>query len=267
MTVAIVGGGAMGEAILAGALARGVLARDGTTVVEQLPDRRAALAERYGVATVAEASEAARDASLVLLAIKPGEYERVAARLDDDALLVSVMAGVRMAALAEHFAHRRIVRVMPNTPAAVNEGMSVWTATAEVDAAQRETVRALLGAIGHELEVAEEAAIDMATALSGSGPAYVFLFVEALTEAGEAIGLTREQARELTLRTLAGSAAYALRSEHSPAELRERVTSPGGTTAAGLRELERGGFREMVAACVRAAHARSRELGEGAPGP
>ncbi len=263
MTVVIVGGGVMGEAILAGALARGVLARGETTVVEQLPDRRAALAERYGVATVAEAAEAARGASLVLLAVKPGEYARIDARLDGGALLVSVMAGVRMAALAERFAHRRIVRVMPNTPAAVNEGMSVWTATAEVDASQRETVRALLGAIGHELEVGEEAALDMATALSGSGPAYVFLFTEALIDAGEAIGLTREQARTLTLRTLAGSAAYALRSERSPAELRERVTSPGGTTAAGLRELERGGFRELLAACVRAAHARSRELGEG----
>lgn len=267
MTVAIVGGGAMGEAILAGALARGVLARAETTVVEQLPDRRAALAERYGVATVAGAAEVARGASLVLLAVKPAEYERIAARLDDGALLVSVMAGVRMAALAGHFGHRRIVRVMPNTPAAVNEGMSVWTATAEVDAAQRETVRALLGAIGHELEVPEEAALDMATALSGSGPAYVFLFIETLAEAGEAIGLTREQALTLTLRTLAGSAAYALRSERSPAELREQVTSPGGTTAAGLRELERGGFRELVAACVRAAHERSRELGGGASGP
>lgn len=263
MTVAIVGGGVMGEAILAGALARGVLTRDTTTVVELLPERRAALAERHGVAAVADAAAVLPGASLVLLAVKPGEFARLSGPLDAGALLMSVMAGVRTAALAAHFGHDRIARVMPNTPAAVNEGMSVWTATAAVDAAQRETVRALLGAVGRELEVAGEDALDMATALSGSGPAYVFLFVEALTDAGEAIGLTRGQARELTLRTLAGSAAYALRSEHSPAELRERVTSPGGTTAAGLRELERGGFRALVASCVRAAHARARELGEG----
>lgn len=263
MRVAIVGGGVMGEAILAGALARGVLTRETTTVVELLPDRRAALAERHGVAAVADAADALPGASLVLLAVKPGEFALLSGPLDAGALLVSVMAGVPIAALAAHFGHDRIARVMPNTPAAVNEGMSVWTATAAVDAAQRETVRALLGAVGREMEVAGEAALDMATALSGSGPGYVFLFIEALTDAGEAIGLTREQARELTLRTLAGSAAQALRGEHSPAELRERVTSPGGTTAAGLRELERGGFRELLASCVRAAHARARELGEG----
>ncbi len=261
MTVAIVGGGVMGEAILGGGIDRGVLAAEEVTVVELLAERRAVLTERYGVATTAEAGDVLGDASLVLLAVKPQEFRNLTARLRGDALLLSIMAGVRIETLAAHFGHDRIVRVMPNTPAAINQGMSVWTATGSVDEAQRETVRGLLRAIGRELAVDDEGKLDMATALSGSGPAYVFLFIEALIDAGVAIGLTAEEAEAMTMQTLAGAAAYAQVSEFSPAELRERVTSKGGTTAAGLQELDRGEFRELLAACVRAACERSRELG------
>lgn len=261
MTVAIVGGGVMGEAILGGAIDRGVLAAEEVTVVELLAERREALAERYGVATTGEAGDVLAGASLILLAVKPQEFRKLTARLRGDALLLSIMAGVRIETLAAHFGHDRIVRVMPNTPAAINQGMSVWTATETVDEAQRETVRGLLGAIGRELAVDDEGKLDMATALSGSGPAYVFLFIEALIDAGVAIGLTAEEAEAMTMQTLAGAAAYAQVSEFSPAELRERVTSKGGTTAAGLQELDRGEFRELLAACVRAACERSRELG------
>lgn len=261
MTVAIVGGGVMGEAILAGAIDRGVLAASDVTVVELLAERREELAERYGVATTAEAGEALANASLVVLAIKPQEFPNLAGSLSEDALLMSIMAGVRIKTLAERFGHNRIVRVMPNTPAAINAGMSVWTATASVDEAQRETVRGLLGAIGRELAVDDESKIDMATALSGSGPAYVFLFIEALIDAGVAIGLTAEEAEAMTLQTLAGSAAYAQVSDLPPSVLRERVTSKGGTTAAGLQELERGEFRALIESCVRAACERSLELG------
>ena len=261
MSIAIVGGGVMGEAILDGAIERGVVSAGEVTVVELIPARREELEDRYGVETTTEAGEALADASLVLLAIKPQELPTLSARLADGALLLSIMAGVRIATLAEQFGHDRIVRVMPNTPAAINAGMSVWTATDSVDEAQRETVRGLLGAIGRELAVDDEDKLDMATALSGSGPAYVFLFIEALIDAGVAIGLTAEEAEAMTLQTLAGSAAYAQVSEHSPAVLRERVTSKGGTTAAGLRELERGEFSALVEACVRAACERSRELG------
>ena len=261
MTVAIVGGGVMGEAILAGAIDRGVLAPGDVTVVELLPERREMLTSRYGVATVAEAGDVLNAASLVLLAVKPQEFRNLSARLPGGALLLSIMAGVRIESLTTHFAHDRVVRVMPNTPAAINAGMSVWTATKSVDESQRETVRGLLGAIGRELYVDDEGKLDMATALSGSGPAYVFLFIEALIDAGVAIGLTAEEAETMTLQTLVGAAAYAQVSEYSPGELRERVTSKGGTTAAGLQEMARGQFREVVAACVRAACERSRELG------
>ena len=261
MTVAIVGGGVMGEAILAGALDRGVLAASDVTVVELIVERREELAARYGVTTVGDAGDALANASLVLLAIKPQELHSLSGRLASDALLMSIMAGVRIASLAEQFGHDRIVRVMPNTPATINAGMSVWTATASVAEGQRETVRELLGAIGQDLYVDDEGKLDMATALSGSGPAYVFLFIEALIDAGVAIGLTHEEAEAMTMQTLAGSAAYAQVSEYPPAVLRERVTSKGGTTAAGLAELDQGEFRALIEACVRAACERSRELG------
>jgi len=261
--VAIVGGGVMGEAILAGAIDRGVLQAEEVTVVELVGERRKALADQYGVETTPEAGAALADASLVLLAVKPQEFRKVSGRLREDALLLSIMAGVRIESLAAHFGHDRIVRVMPNTPAAINAGMSVWTATEPVDEGQRETVRSLLGAIGRELFVGDEEKLDMATALSGSGPAYVFLFIEALIDAGVAVGLTAEEAEAMTMQTLAGAAAYAQVSALSPAELRERVTSKGGTTEAGLRELEQGEFRALVATCVRAAFERSLELGAG----
>lgn len=251
----------MGEAILAGALDRGVFVASDVTVVELIAERREDLAARYGVATAAAAGDALTAADLVLLAVKPQEFHSLSGRLASDALLMSIMAGVRIASLAEHFGHDRIVRVMPNTPAAVNAGMSVWAATESVDEGQRETVRALLGAVGQELFVNDEGKLDMATALSGSGPAYVFLFIEALIDAGMAIGLTAEEAEAMTMQTLAGSAAYAQVSDFPPATLRERVTSKGGTTAAGLAELDRGDFRALIEACVRAACERSRELG------
>ncbi len=261
MTVAIVGGGVMGEAILAGALDRGVLEASDVTVVELIAERREELAARYGVATAAAPGDALTAAELVLLAVKPQEFRSLSGRLASDALLMSIMAGVRIASLAEHFGHDRIVRAMPNTPATINAGMSVWAATDSVDEGQRETVRGLLGAIGQELFVNDEGKLDMATALSGSGPAYVFLFIEALIDAGVAIGLTAEEAEAMTMQTLAGSAAYAQVSDFPPATLRERVTSKGGTTAAGLAELDRGDFRALIEACVRAACERSRELG------
>ena len=261
MRVAIVGGGVMGEAILAGALDRGVFEASDVTVVELIAERREDLAERYGVATTAEAGDALTDASLVLLAVKPQEFRSLSGKLASDALLLSIMAGVRIETLAAHFGHDRIVRVMPNTPATINAGMSVWTATGPVDEAQRETVRELLGAIGQELFVDDEGKLDMATALSGSGPAYVFLFIEALIDAGVAIGLTAEEAEAMTMQTLVGSAAYAQVSDFPPSTLRERVTSKGGTTAAGLAELDRGEFRALIEACVRAACERSLELG------
>ncbi len=261
MKVCIVGGGVMGEAILSAALQAGVLARDSVTVVEKLPARRGQLASVYGVA-VAGDFEAMAGADAVLLSVKPQEMASVRGKLNQGAVLVSIMAGTTIASLQQAFAHRAVVRVMPNTPAAVKAGMSAWTATPEVTADQRDFVARLLSAIGREVYFDDEKKLDMATAVSGSGPAYVFLFIEALVEGAVSAGLPRAAAEEMVLQTVLGSALYALESGKSPADLRAQVTSPAGTTAAGLLALEKGAFRAAVIECVRAAHQRAIELGK-----
>ena len=261
MKVAIVGGGVMGEAILASALEQGVFAAEDVTVVEKIEARRNVLYAKYGV-VVTEAFDAMAAAGLVVLSVKPQEVHSVAGRLRPDALLLSIMAGVTMAALTDEFKHDRIVRVMPNTPAAVRAGISGWTATPAVSAEQRDFARELLSAIGRELYFDDEKKLDIVTAVSGSGPAYVFLFMEALTEGAVAAGLPRAAAEELVAETVYGSALYARESGRTPADLRAAVTSPAGTTAAGLLELEKGAFRATLIECVRAAHARAQELGK-----
>jgi pyrroline-5-carboxylate reductase len=261
MKVAIIGGGVMGEAILASAIERGVFAAGEVVVAEVVEERRKELEGRYGVHTTAVAADAIAGAEMSILSVKPQDAPSVTGRAPASALLVSIMAGVRIATLTAEFGHDRVVRVMPNTPAAVKAGMSVWTATDAVTEAQREAVRSLLAAIGRERYVAEEKKIDMATALSGSGPAYVFMFIEALVEGGVLIGLSRAEAEEMALQTVYGSAVYALETGKAPSVLRGQVTSPAGTTAAGLLELERGAVRASVIEAVQAAHERAVELG------
>jgi len=155
-----------------------------------------------------------------------------------------------------------VVRVMPNTPAQIGEGISVWAATSEVTEQQREWVSSILGAMGKEIYVAEEKYIDMATAVSGSGPAYVFLFVESLVEAAVHIGLPRDIAQEMVLQTLLGSGHLVQKSGKEPSELRRMVTSPGGTTAEALLQLENGGFSNLVLQAIIAAHNKARSLGD-----
>ncbi|OAI40802.1 hypothetical protein AYO38_05120 [bacterium SCGC AG-212-C10] len=261
MKVAIIGGGVMGEAILHAAIERAVFDPDDVTVAEVVEHRRAQLHSEYGVPVTADAATAMDGAGLVLLSVKPQEMRSVRGAMSADTLLMSIMAGIRIETMAKEFHHDCIVRVMPNTPAAARAGMSVWTATESVSDEQRELARGLLGAIGREMYVADEAKLDMATAVSGSGPGYVFLFIEAMIEGGVAIGLTRAQAAEMVLQTVYGSAVYAQESGKSAAELRAMVTSPAGTTAAGLLELERASMRAAVIDCIRAAHQRSVELG------
>lgn len=261
MTTVIVGGGVMGEAILAAALETGAFSPEAVTIVEKLPARREQLAAAYGV-TATESFAPVGDAELVLLCVKPQDKSTVHGSLRADAVLVSVMAGVTIDALRRDFAHEAVVRVMPNTPAAIRAGMSVWTATSAVSAQQRERVGALLRAIGQELYVDDETKIDMATAVNGSGPAYVFMFIEAMVEGAVAVGLPRAAAEQLVLQTLLGSVQYAKESGRQAADLRAAVTSPAGTTAAGLLELEKGAFRATIIECVRAAHARAVEMGK-----
>lgn len=261
MKVAIIGGGVMGEAILAAAIERRVFMPGDVTVCELLEHRRNQLRSEYGVAVTDTSADAMADADLVLLSVKPQDILSIRGQMRESALLLSIMAGVRIASIAGEFHHDRIVRVMPNTPVAAKAGMSVWTATPAVTAEQRDLARGLLGAIGREMYVDDEKKLDMATAVSGSGPGYVFLFIEAMIEGGVSIGLTRAQAEELVLQTVYGSAVYAQETGRRPAELRALVTSPAGTTAAGLLELERGAVRAAIIDAIHAAHDRARDLG------
>jgi pyrroline-5-carboxylate reductase len=263
--LAILGAGVMGEAIATYALASGIVDRDRLTIVEQVAARRADVASRLGV-RAAGVADALQDADVVVVAVKPQDFGALAAqvnaRLRPEALAISIMAGVSLAKVTAGLGHSRVVRAAPNTPAQIGAGVTVWFAPQDVAAAARETVvRPLLAALGAEFEVPDEKYIDMAIAVNGSGPAFVFLAIEAMADAAVQIGFSRAMANELAIATFAGSAAYAQASKRHLAELRNQVTSPAGTTAAGLFELEAGGVRAAFARAVQAAYDRAKALG------
>ena len=265
MRVGFAGGGVMAEAMLSRAIASGLCAVDDVSVGEPVPARRDELAKRYGVAVHEENVPAVKGAEVVVVAVKPQHiahvYDDLRGKLDAEQTVLSIAAGVTIGSLSNGLDHDRIIRVMPNTPAQIGSGMSVWTTTPTVPDAAREAAASLLGTLGREWRVDSEDYLDMATAVSGSGPAYVFAFIEALTEAGVFVGMPRDMAQTLAIETALGSARLASESGEPPAILRERVTSPGGTTAAALRELERKGFKSALIDAVAAAFHRSRELG------
>ncbi len=260
------GGGVMAEAMIGGVLAHGLTTASQIRVYDPADARQQHLRERFGVTLAASARDAAAGADAVILAVKPQVMREATGdlrqRLEPDQLVISIAAGVSLAFLAGRLEHPCVVRVMPNTPAQIGQGISVWTATDQVTDAQHRLAQSLLEALGPAIFVEEEHYLDMATAVSGSGPAYVFLVMEAMIDAGVAIGLARPMATELVLQTIAGSAAYARETRLHPAVLRNQVTSPGGTTAAALAALERAGLRAAFASAIDAAHRRARELGD-----
>lgn len=263
--LAFIGAGAMAEALIGGLLAGGKVAPDQVTATDTRPERLDEMQGRFAIGASADNRAAAAEADIVVIAVKPQVLPAVLAELrgavGSEALVVSIVAGATIGAIADGLGHRAVVRTMPNTPAQVAEGMTVWTATPEVSTAQRAQAQAIVGAFGREIHVAEERFLDMATAVSGSGPAYVFLFIEAFIDAAVQLGWPRQQAEELVLQTVRGSVLYAERSGAHPAELRSRVTSPGGTTADGVYQLEKAALRTAVADAVRAAYDRSVALG------
>jgi pyrroline-5-carboxylate reductase len=269
--LAFVGGGVMGEAMIRGALNANLLRPDQVRVADAAQERRDLLQNRYQVRVSGSNRNVLAGAEVVVLAVKPEQAGSVLGELRGvlrpGQLFLSVVAGVPLAALAAGLDHSAVVRVIPNTPAQVGAGVSAWMASAEVDAVGRSRAAALLGALGRAVEVEDEDYLDMATALSGSGPAYAFLFLEALIDAGVHVGLPRATARLLAAETLLGAALMARDGDIHPAQLRNMVTSPGGTTAAGLAELEAGGLRAAVDQAVVAAYNRSVELGRGRPPP
>ena len=255
----------MGEAMLAAVLAKG-LSTPKTTIVSDIVDARLKqLGQKYGVAVTGSNRQAAEMGEVVVLAIKPQKLAEVMSELKGclkpSQLVLSIVAGARTKTLSQGLKHGCIVRAMPNTPAQIGEGMSVWAATAEVTEQQKGWAKAILGAMGKEIYVADEGYIDMATAVSGSGPAYFFLVMESLVEAAVEIGLPRDMARELVLQTMLGSGHLVQRSGREPAELRRMVTSPGGTTAEALHILEKKGFSRLLIEAVRAAYNKAKRLG------
>ena len=264
--IATIGTGVMAEAMIAGLLRGQLVAPDRIRASHPRADRRADLESKYGIATTESNAEAVEGADVVLLAIKPQMLVRVGrelrGRLRGDQLVLSIIAGATTNALSGALEHRRIVRSMPNTPAQLGRGMTVWYATADVTADQREQARALLGSLGAELEVDDEKFVAMATAVSGTGPTYVFLVMEALIDAAVHLGFPLHVAHDLVVETLEGSTHFAKQSGDHPAVLRNMVTSPGGTSAAALHELESGRLRTVLSEAVWAAYRRTNELGE-----
>ena len=265
MKIAFIGAGVMGEAMVRGVLAAGVSAPQDIAVSDIASDRLDALRSKYSVATSEASGTAIEHADVVVLAVKPqnlpGLIPALNGQIAGDRLVLSIIAGARLDTLMEGLGHPAVVRAMPNTPAQIGEGMSVWTAASQVSQGQREMAASILGALGKEVYVPDEGYIDMATAVSGSGPAYIYLFIESLVDAAVSIGLPRQMAQELVLQTVLGAARLAQQTGAQPAELRQMVTSKGGTTEAGLARLEEGDLRTLVQRGVAAAYQRSQELG------
>jgi pyrroline-5-carboxylate reductase len=263
-TLAFIGGGNMATAILGG------LVRSGTPganliVLDPNADQRARLERDFGVRTIAAADATLANADAVVWAVKPQSFQEAAApcaSFVSSALHLSVMAGIRSDAIARATGSDRIVRSMPNTPALIGQGISGLYARPAVTAAERAQVEALLAPTGDVVWVEREVDLDAVTALSGSGPAYVFYFIEAMVAAAERMGLSAEQGKQLALATFSGATELARRSDETPATLRERVTSKGGTTYAALTAMNSAGMQDSFIAALQAAQTRARELGD-----
>ena len=264
-TIAFVGSGTMAQAMITGILARKLMLPSAITGSDPRVERGEELREAFGINVTTDNPAATEQSQIVVLSVKPQVLPKVvpelAGHIPPQAMVFSIVAGARIDTIRSKLNHQAIVRVMPNTPAQILEGMSVWTATEQTSGRQREQARAILGALGQEIYVDDESYLDMATALSGTGPAYVFLFMEALIDAGVHLGFPRRVSEQLVLQTLKGSVEFAQQSGLQPAQLRNMVTSPGGTTAEALYQLDKGGFRTVVSRAVWAAFQKSRYLG------
>lgn len=266
LTIAFIGAGMMGEAMIAGLLNQRLLPPEQIIATGIRQERLDELRERHGVRVTTDNRAAAHQADVVVFALKPQTLPKVLPGLhgaiEPGNLVISIIAGATIATFQDTLDHAAIVRSMPNTISQIGEGMTVWTATDAVTEPQRETARIILAALGKEHFVADQKYLDMATALSGTGPAYCFLLLEALVDAGVHLGFPRRVAEELVLQTMLGSTMFAMQSGKHLAELRNMVTSPGGTSAAALHAMERGGLRTVMSDGVWAAYERAQELGK-----
>jgi len=263
MRIAFIGGGAMGEAMVKCLLTEKVAEPQDMVVSDISPVRRELLSKEYGVGTLADNREAVANTDLIVLAVKPQNLPQVMKDIktpSPEQLVLSIVAGTTLSSLCQGLNHSAVIRAMPNMPAQIGEGMTIWTATAETEQKQKDLAQTVLGALGKEIYVADEKYLGMATALSGSGPAYVFLFIEALIDAGVHIGLPRDMAQELVIQTILGSTLTVEKTGKHPADLRNMVTSPGGTTTEALLQLEKGGLRSLLLEAVAAAYKKAERL-------
>jgi pyrroline-5-carboxylate reductase len=264
-TVATIGSGVMAEAIIAGLLRGKLVPADRIVGSEPRQDRRDELTGQYGVRMVASNLEAVERADVILLSVKPQTLTKVGhelgGHLRPNQLVVSIVAGATCKVLTSLLDHRQVVRSMPNTPAQIGRGITVWYATPEVSDEQCDQAKVLLQALGTDLRVEDERYVEMSTAVSGTGPAYVFLVMEALIDAAVHLGFPRHVAHDLVIETLEGSTAFAKATAQHPAVLRNMVTSPGGTSAAAIHELESGRLRTVLSEAVWASYRRTVELG------
>jgi pyrroline-5-carboxylate reductase len=264
----------MAEAIIAGLLRKKLVGPEQIVGSHPRQARREEIHVKYGVemfehnreAAMATHPEGPDDSSVVVLAVKPQRLHRVLEELKGslvkEQLVVSIVAGAKMATIAEELLHASVVRTMPNTPAQIGEGITAWTASAEVDEKQESQVCAMLEALGKIVRVENERQIDMATALSATGPTYIFLVMEALVDAGVHMGFSRHVAEELVHQTMLGAVLFARESHKHPAELRNMVTSPGGTSAEAIYQMEKGSLRTVLSKAVWAAYQRAESLGK-----
>ncbi len=265
--IAIIGPGVMGNTIALSLIRTGNLPPEQIAMAGPNTDRLNQLASELGVRTFSDNLAASNAADIVILAVKPQRLDEATqtlkGNLSSGKLVISILAGVPISVLEQKLATRCIVRAMPNTPARIGLGITVWTKAADVDETQQQTAAQIMRTFGKEIFVADEAYLDMATALSGTGPAYVFLFMEAMIDAGVHMGFPRRIAEQLVVQTLRGSTEFYVQSHGHPAELRDDVTSPGGTSAEALYYLEKAGFRTAISRAIWAAYQRGIELGKG----
>jgi pyrroline-5-carboxylate reductase len=263
--ITFIGPGVMAEAMIAGLVRQKLATPEHLLASGPREERGMELQKKYGIQATTDNAAATADADVVVLSVKPQRLSEVMKGLKSirkNALVLSIVAGATIQKISIALKHNAIVRSMPNTPGQIGEGITVWAASEETSDEQREMARQILGALGEEVFVEDEGYLDMATALSGTGPAYVFLFTEALIDAGVHMGFPRRIAEQLVLQTVRGSVDYYRYAQRHPATLRNQVTSPGGTSAEALYYLEKAGFRTAISRAVWAAYQRSLELGK-----
>jgi pyrroline-5-carboxylate reductase len=271
--IAFIGSGAMAEAMISSLLRQNLARPENLYASDTHHERVQELHAKYGVQPFTDNNQAAEHADVVVLSVKPqrltGVLGNLKGAIPPGAVVLSIVAGAPIGKISKGLAHAAVVRSMPNTPAQIGEGITVWIASPSVSQAQKETARTILGAFGEEINVDDENYLDMATALSGTGPAYVFIFMEAMIDAGVHMGFSRRVSEQLVVQTLRGSVDYyqAINEKSSVhvAALKNQVTSPGGTTAEALYYLEKAGFRTAISRAIWAAYQRSLELGREKP--